>query len=87
MTDFKAVVLLENEIYSEHALLRDGGIYLPFTMVLELLNKDFYLDEAEHSILLKSLVQMKNKLIQQGRFTDCVDDLIMKVIAAPMRRI
>ena len=46
-----------------------------------------YLDEAEHSILLKSLVQMKNKLIQQGRFTDCVDDLIMKVIAAPMRRI
>ena len=44
-----------------------------------------YLDEAEHSILIKSLVQMKNKLIQQGRITDCVDDLIMKVIAAPIK--
>ncbi|MDY4969066.1 MAG: hypothetical protein SO101_02235 [Lachnospiraceae bacterium] len=44
-----------------------------------------YLDEAEYSILIKSLVQMKNKLIQQGRITDCVDDLIMKVIAAPIK--
>ena len=42
-----------------------------------------YLNESEHSIIIKSLVQMKNKLTQQGRFTDCVDDLLMKVIAAP----
>ena len=46
-----------------------------------------YLNESEHSILIKSLVQMKNKLTHQGRFTDCVDDLLMKVIAAPMKRI
>ena len=46
-----------------------------------------YLNESEHSILIKSLVQLKNKLIQQGRFTDCVDDLLMKVIAAPVKRI
>ena len=46
-----------------------------------------YLSKSEHSILIKSLVQMKNKLTQQGRFTDCVDDLLMKVIAAPMKRI
>ena len=46
-----------------------------------------YLDEVEHSILVKSLMQMKNKLIQQGRFTDCVDDLIVKVISAPVKRI
>lgn len=45
-----------------------------------------YLDDTEYSILVKSLVQMKNKLIQQGRFTDCVDDLILKVIAAPVKR-
>lgn len=44
-----------------------------------------YLNKSEHSILIKSLVQMKNKLIQQGRITDCVDDLIMKVIAAPIK--
>ena len=46
-----------------------------------------YLNESEHSILVKSLVQLKNKLNQQGRFTDCVDDLLMKVIAAPVKRI
>lgn len=46
-----------------------------------------YLNESEHSILVKSLVQMKNKLIQQGWFADCVDELIMKVIAAPTKRI
>ena len=46
-----------------------------------------YLDESEHSLLVKSLVQMKNKLTRQGRFTDCVDDLILKVIAAPVKRI
>lgn len=46
-----------------------------------------YLNESEHSIIIKSLVQMKNKLTQQGRFTDCVDDLLMKVIAAPVKRI
>ena len=46
-----------------------------------------YLDDSEHSILIKSLIQMKNKLIEQGRFTDCVDDLIMKVIATPLRKI
>lgn len=46
-----------------------------------------YLDEKEHSILIISLVQMKNKLIQQGRFTDCVDDLILKTLSAPVKRI
>ena len=46
-----------------------------------------HLNESEYSILIKSLVQMKNKLTQQGRFTDCVDDLLMKVIAAPTKRI
>ena len=35
-----------------------------------------YLDEIEYRVLIRSLVQMKNKLIQQGRFTDCVLSLI-----------
>lgn len=46
-----------------------------------------YLDEKEHSILIISLVQMKNRLIYEGRFTDCVDELIMKVLSAPAKRI
>lgn len=43
----EAVVLLENEIYAERALLRDGGIYLTLNMVDSLFNNGFYLDEAE----------------------------------------
>ena len=46
-----------------------------------------YLSENEHRVLIRSLVQMKNKLIQQGRFTDCEDDLILKVLSAPVKRI
>ena len=41
-----------------------------------------YLDSEERTILLHSLVELKNQLIQQGRYTDCVDELIVKVINA-----
>lgn len=46
-----------------------------------------YWDAPEYGILVKSLIQLRNKLIQQGRYTDCVDDLILKVTSAPMKRI
>jgi len=42
-----------------------------------------YLNETEHSILMKSLIQLKNKLIQQNRFTDCVDELLLKIASSP----
>ena len=41
-----------------------------------------YLDSHERILLLHSLVELKNQLIQQGRYTDCVDELIFKVINA-----
>lgn len=40
-----------------------------------------YLDSHERSLLQHSLVELKNQLIQQGRYTDTVDELIFKVIA------
>lgn len=46
----EAVVLLENEIYGERALLRDGGIYLKLDTIDSMLNDDFYLDEAEQML-------------------------------------
>lgn len=45
-----------------------------------------YVDSQEWSILLHSLVELKNQLIQQGRYTDCVDELIFKVVNAPVKR-
>jgi hypothetical protein len=46
-----------------------------------------YVDSQERSILLHSLVELKNQLIQQGRYTDCVDELIFKVVNAPVKRV
>ena len=46
-----------------------------------------YLDSHEKTTLLHSLVELKNQLIQQGRYTDCVDELISKVINAPVKRL
>ena len=44
-----------------------------------------YLDSQERTLILHSLVELKNQLIQQGRYTDCVDELIFKVINAPTK--
>ena len=46
-----------------------------------------YLDSHERSLLLHSLVELKNQLIRQGRYTDCIDELIVKVTAARAKRI
>lgn len=41
-----------------------------------------YLSREETRLILLSLIHFKNKLQQQGRYTDCVDDLILKISAA-----
>ena len=43
-------------------------------------------DSHERKIILHSLVKLKNALIQQGRYTDCVDELIFKVVNAPVKK-
>lgn len=45
-----------------------------------------YLDSHERKLLIHSLVELINQLIQQGRYTDCIDELIFKVINAPSKR-
>ena len=38
-------------------------------------------------VILHSLVELKNALIRQDRYTDCIDDLIFKVANAPVNKI
>ena len=45
-------------------------------------NRYIYLDAEEMRLVLHSLIRFKNKLQQQGRYTDCVDELILKVTQA-----
>ena len=44
-----------------------------------------YLNAEEISVVLQSLIRLKNTLIREGRYTDCVDELIVKVMEAPAR--
>ena len=45
-----------------------------------------YLEETEQRVLLRSLVRMKNRLIREGRCTDSVDELLLKICSAPVKR-
>ena len=46
-----------------------------------------YMDSQERTLLLHSLVELKNQLIQQGRYADCIDEIIFKVANAPVKRV
>ena len=35
--------------------------------------------DEEKNIMIKALIELKNNLIKQGRYTDCVDELIIKL--------
>ena len=38
-----------------------------------------YLNDEETRLVVQSLIRFNNKLQKQGRYTDCVDELILKV--------
>ena len=41
-----------------------------------------YLTAEEQSRVIQSLIRLKNELLEQGRYTDAVDDVLCKVLAA-----
>jgi len=46
-----------------------------------------YLTEAEWRLVVYSLNALKSKLIRQGQYTDVVDETLLKVIKAPVKRV
>ena len=40
-----------------------------------------YLNVEEKKIVVQSLIELKNDLIRQGRYTDPVDELLIKVLS------
>lgn len=44
------------------------------------------LDEYEHGILIDSLNEMRKDLMSEGKTTDAVDELIVKVGHAPQKK-
>lgn len=48
--------------------------------------KKYYLaiDDYERSVIINGLNELQNKLIVDGRYTDAVDELIIKFAHAPI---
>ena len=45
------------------------------------------LNDHEYRIVINAINDMRNKLIQEGRYTDAVDELLLKIVNAPTKRI
>ena len=46
-----------------------------------------YLTEAEWRLVVYSLNALKSKLIRQGQYTDVIDDTLLKIIKAPIKKV
>ena len=57
--------------------------------VWQMKQKDYhiYLDEQERCQVIQALIDLKNALIAQSRYTDAVDDVLIKITKAKKKRI
>lgn len=46
-----------------------------------------YLTADEQSKVIQSLIDLKNNLIAQGRYTDAADDVLLKVLSAKKKKL
>jgi hypothetical protein len=48
----------------------------------------FYLelDDSERSVIIHSLNNLRNRLIEQDKYTDAVDDILVKIISARKKK-
>ena len=46
-----------------------------------------YLNSEERRLLINSLNDLRNKLISEGRYTDLVDEVLIKAANAKIRKI
>ena len=51
--------------------------------------KKYYiaLDGYERGVIVNALNEMRNSLLQKGRYTDAVDEVLMKIIARKLRNL
>jgi hypothetical protein len=45
-----------------------------------------YLDDYERRIVVNCLNEMRTKLLSEGRYSDPVDEIVLKVIDAPTKK-
>ena len=45
------------------------------------------LDKYEHGVVVNALNEMRNDLLEEQRATDIVDEVLLKAIDAPMKKV
>jgi hypothetical protein len=45
------------------------------------------LNEAEWRLVLHALNELRTSLIAEGRYTDTVDDAIVKIVSTPVKKV
>ena len=43
------------------------------------------LNDQEHRLIIDSLNQLRNKLIADGKYTDAIDEVLLKIIGAKQK--
>ena len=67
--------------YSYNESINDNGGY-------RRMNKKWIaLNEAEWRFILHALNELRTSLIHEGRYTDVVDEVMLKIINAPVRKV
>ena len=46
-----------------------------------------YLDDFERRVVVNCLNEMRTRLLSEGKYSDSVDKILLKVIDAPMKKI
>ena len=45
------------------------------------------LNTQEHRLMIESLNQLRNKLIADGKYTDAIDEVLLKIIGAKQKNL
>ena len=45
-----------------------------------------YLTSEERKLIIESLISEKNTLISSGKYTDCIDDVLLKILQAKKKK-
>lgn len=47
----------------------------------------FYLTDEERSLIIRSLISKKTALISEGKYTDGVDDVLLKILRSKKKKV
>lgn len=85
VTAEEAVIIVENEIYEENALLRDGGVYLSYDMITGVLTDEFYLDQEEN--ILSYALPEELIRVEAGQAFYYKNEEVCKLVAPALLRL